>query len=267
MENQAHGMTARHVRHTVTQGVARIVIDRPEKRNALGLQTIAELTNTFRQLDNDPAVRVIVLTGSGNRAFASGADLDELPSAFDSPESARSYDAQVASVYEAIADCAKPTIARMAGHAIGGGCLLALACDIRIAVKDIKVGFPVALIGLMLSPHEYELILRQTTVSTAKQLMFTGKRIPASEARALGLLDVVVPADIFDAAVNNMAMQIAGGAPLAIAATKSILNAMERNAGVEEAIARAYRSVYTSSDLREGLTAIRAKRKPDFTGN
>lgn len=255
-----------HVRHTVAQGIARVVIDRPEKRNALGLETVAELIRIVRMMDDDPSVRVIVLTGSGNRAFASGADLDELPSAFESPDTARRYDARVTPVYETLANCAKPTIARLAGHAIGGGCLLALACDIRVAVEDASIGLPAARIGLMLSPYEHQLILRQTTLSAAKRLIFTGTRILASEARALGLLDIVVPADMLDATVDRVAEQVAEGAPRAIAAAKALLNAVQSQTGLEEAVAAGYQSVYTSSDLTEGLRAVRARRKPQFTG-
>lgn len=266
MRERASDVASNHVRHTVTQGVARVVIDRPEKRNALGLQTIEELISAIGRLEADAEVRVIVLTGAGNRVFASGADLDELPAAFDTPESAADYDRQVTTLYTALAQCSKPIIARMAGHAIGGGCLLALACDVRIAVEDIKVAFPVPMIGLMLSPHEHRLILQHMTLSTAKMLMFTGRRILASEAKDLGLLDAVVPATMLDAEVDSVASQIAQGAPLAITAAKRILNAMQSDCDVDEVISAAYQSIYTSSDLREGFAAIQAKRKPIFTG-
>ncbi len=256
-----------HVTFEKSGGIARIYIDRPNKRNALGLQTIEELLSALATAEHDSSIRVVILSGTGTKAFASGADLDELPTAFASPSNARAYDEKITRLYLAIANSKLPVMARIAGHAIGGGCLLALASDFRIAAAEIKVGFPVALIGLMLSPYEHELILDHMTSSSAKALIFTGRRILAPEAKSLGLIDIVVPREDLDTVVDEVAQQIAAGAPLAISAAKSVLNAIRRQSDVDETISRAYETIYSSSDLVEGLAAIHAKRPPIFSGH
>ena len=207
-----------------------------------------------------------MLTGAGDKAFAAGADLDELPGAFADATSARAYDHKVTGLYRAMEDSRLPIIARMAGAAIGGGCLLALACDVRIAAATVKVGFPVAKIGLMLSPHEYQLILDQMPLSRAKKLLFSGQILTAHAAIYYGLIDDVVESEELDASVNDFATKIAAGAPLAIAASKRISNALCRREGVEEAVSEGYRSIYPSADLSEGLAAIKDKRNPKFIG-
>jgi enoyl-CoA hydratase/carnithine racemase len=154
----------------------------------------------------------------------------------------------------------------MAGHAIGGGCLLALACDLRIAASHIKVGFPVARIGLMLSPKEHQLILAQITPSQARLLMFTGRRIDAIEAQAWGLIDIAVVQTDLEAATAQLAAEIVVGAPLAIRVTKNLVQALASHEDVERSVTEAYETIYTSSDLKEGLRAIENKRVPKFLG-
>lgn len=255
-----------HITFSAENGVARIYINRPEKRNALGIQTIEEIKEALSAIEKDPSIRVVILSGTGTRAFAAGADLDELPGAFVNPDSARSYDIHVTRLYEAIDACRTPVIARIGGHAIGGGCLLALACDLRIASDAITVGFPVARIGLMLSPYEHELLLRCLPASRVKYLMFSARRLSSTDAMSWGLLDRVVPADQLDAEVDALVAEIVSGAPLAIQEAKKILNALDRSLNAEGAIRDAYQRIYSSKDLVEGLTAINAGRKPIFRG-
>ena len=248
------------------EGVARITINRPEKRNALSLQTVRELQQALELAETDPSVRVVIVSGSGTRVFAAGADLDELPEAFTTPQTAMAYDHQVNQLYRALQTSRLPIIASMAGHAIGGGCLLALACDLRIAASHIKIGFPVARIGLMLSPKEHQLILDQITPSQAKVLMFTGRRIEAQEAQTWGLIDIAVTASELEAATARLAADIVEGAPLAIRVTKSLVQALTSKQDIERSVSEAYQTIYTSADLKEGLKAIEEKRAPKFSG-
>jgi len=250
----------------VQDGVAKISINREEKRNALSLATIDQILSCLIRAEQDPAVRVVVLTGVGSRAFAAGADLDELPGVFATAESARLYDDRVARLYRAMEGSRLPIVARMAGAAIGGGCLLALACDLRVAASNVKVGFPVARIGLMLSPYEYRLILDYLPLSLAKRLLFTGQMLVGAEAASFGLLDYVVAGETLDQMVDEVAQTVARGAPLAIAASKRISNAIVRGRDLEQAIADSYAAVYPSRDLSEGLKAIEEKRTPTFVG-
>ena len=251
---------------SISEGIARISINRPEKRNALSLQTVRELQVALQLAEKDPSVRVAILSGTGTRVFASGADLDELPEAFTTPQTAMAYDQLVNQLYDALQTSRLPIIASMAGHAIGGGCLLALACDLRIAASRIKVGFPVARIGLMLSPKEHQLILAQITPSQARLLMFTGRRIDAIEAQTWGLIDIAVTDTELEAATSQLAAEIVVGAPLAIRATKALVQALSSHEDVERSVTEAYESIYTSSDLKEGLRAIEDKRVPKFSG-
>lgn len=252
-----------HIRVDHAGGVATITIDRPEKRNALALQTLGEIRDAVEGACADAECRVIVLTGAGDRAFASGADLDEVPDAMSGPARAQSYDEQVADLlYRPLLDAPLPVIARIAGSAIGGGLLLALACDLRICAAGCRFAVPAARIGLMLSPLEYDLLARHAGPSRAKLLAFSGRRFGAPEALAYGLVDEVVDAEDLDEAVSRLAVEIAAGAPLSVRASKRLIG----RAAEADAVARAYRDVYTSEDLREGLAAFAEKRDPKFTG-
>jgi enoyl-CoA hydratase len=247
-------------------GVARISINRADKRNALSLAAIEQLLSCLALAERDPSIKVVIFTGVGENAFAAGVDLSELPKVFASAECARQYDERVTRLYRAMETSRLPIIARMAGAAIGGGCLLALACDLRIAASHVKVGFPVSRIGLMLSPHEYRLILDYITLSQSKRLLFTGQLLAGSDAVALGLIDQIVPAEQLDGVVDDLALTIARGAPLAIAASKRISNAICRGEAIEQAISQGYSSIYPSKDLAEGLAAMTEKRAPRFSG-
>lgn len=253
-----------HIRWKRSGAVATVTIDRPAKRNALGVQTINELCQAIVRSEADPQIRVVVLTGAGDRAFASGADLDEIPDAMDTPERARGYDDKVCTLYRALAETPLPVIARLQAAAIGGGCLLALACDLRVCAASARIAIPASRIGLMLPPEEHRLLVRQVGPSRAKLLMFTGRRLTSHEAFELGLVDMVVDDDGLDDAVQALCDEIAAGAPLAVAAAKRLIDA---GGGNDEAVvAKCYREIYTSEDLREGLAAAAEKRAPKFRG-
>ena len=166
--------------------MATVTIDRPSTRNALALRTIDELRAAVARAEDNPAIRVLVLTGAGDRVFASGADLDEIPDAMDTPEKAAAYDERVAGLYRALLETPVPVVARIQGHAIGGGLLLALACDLRICRAGVKVGLPVSRIGLMLSPLEHKLVVDQIGPSRAKWLLLTGRKARGGGGRCVG---------------------------------------------------------------------------------
>lgn len=257
--------TAPHTTWREAGAVATVTIDRPSTRNALALQTIDELRAAVARAEDDPGIRVLVLTGAGERAFASGADLDELPDAMDTPEKAAAYDARVAGLYRALLGSPVPVVARIQGHAIGGGLLLALACDLRLCRAGVKVGLPVSRIGLMLSPLEHKLLVNQIGPSRAKWLLLTGRRLEAAEAAAWGLVDMVAEEAGFDAAADELTADVASGAPLALGAAKKLtIAAAEMTA--EDTAVEWYRQIYGSDDLKEGLAALAERRKPVFHG-
>ena len=245
--------------------MATVTIDRPSTRNALALQTIDELRAAVARAEDSPAIRVLVLTGAGDRAFASGADLDEIPDAMDTPEKAAAYDEKVAGLYRALLGSPVPVVARLQGHAIGGGLLLALACDLRICRAGVQVGLPVSRIGLMLSPLEHKLLVDQIGPSRAKWLLLTGRRLEAAEAATWGLVDMVADDEAFDAVADELTADIASGAPLALAAAKRLTIAAA-DGTTDEVSGDCYRDIYTSADLKEGLAALAERRKPVFQG-
>ena len=254
-----------HIDYTVKGPVATITLDRPEKRNAIALQTADELCAALARAENDPGVRAVVLTGAGDRAFASGADLDELREAMASAAGAAAYDARVAALYRALRESPLPVVARIQGHAIGGGCLLALACDLRVAAADVTLGLPVSRIGLMLSPVEHERLVGQVGPSRAKMLLFTGRRLAAREAAAWGLVDLVAEDGGLDEAVDGLVAEITAGAPIAVGAAKRLVDAA-LGGGDDATVDECYRAVYGSADLKEGLAAAQERRKPVFRG-
>lgn len=259
-------MSASAVLFSIKQRVAWITINSEAKRNAISLHVLEALIARFDQVAQNLEIRAVVLTGAGEKAFSSGVDLEEVPEALASPLGARHYDERVTTLYRRIQDCDVPVIARLNGHAIGGGALLSLACDLRIAVDTLKLAFPVAKAGLMLSPHEYRLMLEYLTPAKIKQLIFTSQTLDATTAQQWGLLDFTVPAETLDETVTNLVGRIASGAPLAIRASKKIVRALHQRKAVEQTIEAQYESVYTSSDLKEGLAAIRRKQTPVFEG-
>lgn len=252
-----------HIRCDLSGSTATVTIDRPERRNALALRTIGELREAVSRAIGEPGIRVLVLTGAGERAFASGADLDELANAMDSPENAAEYDRQVGALYHDLLNAPLPVVARLQGHAIGGGCLLALACDIRIARQSVTLGLPASRIGLMLSPLEHQLLVRQVGLSRAKLLLFTGRRLTAWQAESWGLVDLVVDDGAFDQAVDSLIEEIVSGAPIAIRAAKKLLHAVS-DGGDPEGARACYHAIYGSEDLKEGLRAVKQKRPPVF---
>ncbi|MSQ18015.1 MAG: enoyl-CoA hydratase/isomerase family protein [Betaproteobacteria bacterium] len=254
-----------HVTLAFDGPTARITINRPEKRNAIALATVEDLQVAVAEANANTQIRVIVLTGAGDRAFASGADLDEL-GALSTPHQALTYDAMVSQLYDAFERSRKPIIARIQAHAIGGGCLLALACDVRVASDNATFGVPAARIGLMLSAPEHALLVNHIGASRAKLLLASGRRLSAKEAESWRLVDIVAAPSGLDAAVDTLANDIAANAPLAVAAAKRLVQAVGRNAALAEAAATSYAEIYGSADLREGLAAVKAKRKPSFAG-
>jgi len=243
-----------------------LVIDQPAKRNALSMPVMSELVRHIKRLTSSKTARSIVITGAGDKVFASGADLTELPDALKSPTSAQSYDAQASELYIAIRTAPIPVIARMNGHAIGAGLLLALACDFRVAAKHIKVGLPSGRIGLMLSETEHRILASTLSNKVSKLLTLTGRIYQADAAMDLGLVDHVVPGSELDSVVAAFEDDIAKCAPYALGATKSILNAMfYSDPALAQKVQDAYTTIYSSADLREGLSAALEKRSPVFS--
>jgi enoyl-CoA hydratase len=245
-------------------GVALVTIDRPAALNALSFGLLDELADELERLDRDGRTRVAVLTGSGERAFAAGADIVEL--AEQTPERLRTerrFDA-----WNRLWSIEIPLIAAVRGFALGGGCELAMTCDLIVAGDDAQFGQPEIRIGVMPGAGGTQRLTRAIGVARAMELILTGRSMPAAEAHAAGLVTTVVPTGDTVRAAVDLADRIAAMPPLAVrAAKRSVLAAAELPlaAGLR-AEREAFFDLFATDDQREGMRAFQEKRTPVWTG-
>lgn len=243
-----------------------ITVNRPDKLNALNRATLNELTLAFAQAAHDDAVRVVVLTGAGTKAFVAGADIGEMQGY--SPVQAQGFSRAGQHLMTSIERLGKPVIARIGGFALGGGMELAMACHLRIASERAKFGQPEINLGLIPGFGGTQRLLRLAGRGAALELCLTGTTITAQRALELGLVTQVVAPETLDDAVNALADQLAAAAPLAAA---GILDAILQ--GGETALdqglefeTQGFALAFATEDMREGTTAFLDKRKPTFNG-
>jgi enoyl-CoA hydratase len=250
--------------HADHPGVALLTIDREGARNALSFALLAELADALEQLDGDPSCRAVVLTGAGEKAFAAGADITEL--AEQTPERLRReghFDA-----WDRIAGVGVPVIAAVRGYALGGGCELAMSCDLLIAGDDARFGQPEIRIGVMPGAGGTQRLTRAIGIPRAMELVLTGRMLDAQEAFAAGLVTRVVPAADTLAAALELADTIAALPPLAVRAAKRAVHAAAE-LPLSEGLRRereAFFDLFATEDQREGMRAFMDKRSPTWTG-
>lgn len=246
--------------------VASVTLDRPEVLHALDAAMFDELERAFAELSSDPQVRVILLTGSGERAFAAGADIRGLVDT--DAVSGRAVSVRGQAVFKAIERCGKPVIACINGVALGGGCELALACTLRLASDRARLGLPELKLGLIPGYGGTQRLPRLIGRSSALRLMLTGATVDAAEALRLGLVNEVVPATELMARGRALAQSIAAMAPLAVS---GLLRAVPRGqeTGLDEGLeaeSEIFSELCGTADKREGLTAFLEKRAPHWSG-
>jgi len=247
-------------------GVARLVINRPERRNALGRVTIQELALQLRTVAADPSTRVLIVRGAAGH-FGSGADLKERAAM--TADERFSHSRAIAETITFLSRMRIPTIAAVEGYAMGGGCELALACDLRVLSESAIMALTETKIGVFPGAGGTQRLARIIGASAAKDLILTGRQVTAAEALSLRLANRVVPAERFDEALTELARTIAANAPLAVAYAKQAIEVGTESslaAGLEFESA-AIRVLFGSDDYAEGLASFNERRPPQFRGS
>lgn len=246
-------------------GVATITLHRPDALNALSQRLVAELAKAFRQARADTAVRGVVLTGAGEKAFAAGADISEFAGM--EPLQAHRFAARGQAVFNGIEGMPKPVVAAVNGYALGGGCELAMACHLRVASEAAQFGQPEVQLGLIAGYGGTQRLPRLVGAGIATEMLLTGDRISAQRAYEVGLVNAVVPADRLMETAKGYVAKIASKAPVAVAMTLQALRAADLPLpqGLSQEAALFAQCVATE-DFAEGVGAFLNRETPEFQG-
>lgn len=253
---------------TVADGIGTVTFNQPERRNAMSVAMWQGLAEILARFAADPAVRVVVLTGAGDKAFVSGADISEFEQQRGDSAAREEYERNTAAARIAFESFTKPIIARIRGFCIGGGLAIAMNADIRIASDDSQFGIPAARLGISYGYAGVRRLVQLVGPAEARYLLYTGDRIAAAEARQIGLINKVVPIAALDEAVVTMARTIAANAPLSVASMKlTVTESLKELIDVDmNAINASIAGCFDSEDYKEGRRAFMAKRTPIFAG-
>jgi enoyl-CoA hydratase len=246
--------------------VALVTVDRPERLNALNTQSLQELLESFERLARDSSVRAIIVTGAGDRAFIAGADIAEMKDK--GPSEALAFARLGQAVCSAIEAAPQPVIAAINGYALGGGCEIALACDIRLASETAVLGQPEVTLGVPPGWGGTQRLPRVIGPGLARELIYTGRRVGAQEALRIGLVNAVYPPGELLERARALAADIARNAPVAVRLSKEAIRRgldvdLETGLALE---AQAFALAFSTADQREGMSAFLEKRSPEFRG-
>ncbi len=244
--------------------IGRMVFDNIERRNAINAQMWRTIPQAMSQFDDDPDIRSIILRGEGETAFSAGADISEFEKNRSSGEEVRVYEAAVDAAHAAIESSAKPVIALIHGFCVGGGLATALSCDLRYADASAHFAVPAARLGLGYGVHGNNRLAATVGHAAAREIMFTARLYDSQEALAMGLVNSVIPDNGLDEYVENIALAIAGNAPLTVAASKIVFESLISAHGDFSAAEAAIDVCMKSEDYVEGRRAFMEKRKPRF---
>jgi len=249
----------------VDDGIGRITFNRPQARNAFTFAMYEQLAEICTRANTDRAIKVLLLRGAGDKAFAAGTDINQFR-AFKTPQDALDYENRIDRVLGILEQCRVPTIAAITGACTGGGAGIAASCDIRIGTTTTRMGFPIArTLGNCLSMSNISRITALIGPARVKDLIFTARLVDAEEAAAVGLLTEVVDVAALDRRADEVARLVAGNAPLTLSATKQAVARLQkpliRDEGEDLIL-----MCYMSKDFREGLDAFLNKRAPQWRG-
>ena len=249
----------------IREGIMWITFNRPQARNALTFGMYERLAQLCREVPTDGTVRAVVITGAGGKAFAAGTDMTQFR-AFETPQDALDYEAQIDAVLEAVECCPLPTIAAIHGACTGGGGSIAAACDIRIASASLKFGFPIGrTLGNCLAAGNLARLSELIGAGRVREIIFTARLVEAEEALSVGLISEVLPdEESLLARTTELAERVGSMAPLTLSATKEALRRNRTALKVDDA--DLIISCYMSDDFRLGMEAFLGKTKPVWTG-
>ncbi len=249
-------------------GIGSIRLNQPDKHNAISYEMWQGIATLMDDFETDSAVRVVVISGEGGKAFSAGADISQFEKKRGSADAIEVYNAAVKTAYQKLTAVPKPTIAKIAGYCIGGGLATALCCDLRIASDDSRFGIPAAKLGLGYGYDALRPLVSLVGPTSAKEILFTARKFNAGEAYDMGLVNRVLVRDELDAFVDDYTATIAGNAPLTVKACKQIIAEISKDPN-ERDLAHCQKLVddcYASADYKEGRRAFMEKRKPEFRG-
>jgi enoyl-CoA hydratase len=260
-------LSTQYAVYDVDGPLATLTFNRPEARNAMTWDMYQALVDACDRVDEDARIRVLILKGAGGKAFIAGTDIAQFAS-FGSAGDGLNYERHIDQVLDRLERVTKATIAQVQGVAAGGGCAIALTCDLRVATPESSFGIPVArTLGNCLSGATYSRLMDLLGPGVVKDMLLTGRFVPGTEALTLGMVNRLEAAEDIDRAVHEYATKIAGNAPLTVRATKEMLRrlmaARRLPPGEDQDVVT---MCYTSRDFREGVAAFLAKRPPTWTG-
>ena len=248
--------------------IGHLIFNNPEKRNAFSLDMSLAAADVLDDFLADPAIRVIVLSGAGDKAFVSGGDISKFEQSRATKEDVANYTKTGERFRTLLKTSAKPTIAMIRGYCLGGGMAIALNCDLRICTEDASFGIPAAKLGIGYAADRLGQLVELVGPSAAKDILFTGRRVPAPEALRLGIVNYMVTAGELESFVDTYANTLANNAPLSILAAKRVIDEYIKDSDKRDTTVcdQVVANCFASQDYIEGRRAFMEKRKPAFTG-
>ena len=260
-------MAFQHIRcETDEQGIALLTVNRPEKLNALSAEVIVELREAFERVQSDAAIRAAILTGAGEKAFVAGADINELAAL--SPVELRAYALRGQAAFRLLETCGKPTVAAVNGFALGGGLELAMACTVRFASENARLGQPEVKLGILPGYGGTQRLPRLVGRGRALEILLSGEPLTAAEAWRIGLVNAVTPPGELLAHSRGWLAKVLANGPVAVTLTMDAVDA-GLDGGLEAGLrfeASAFGVVAATQDRVEGTRAFLEKRRPAFAG-